>query len=177
MKNSSKSMLLLLALAFSLSACKPDPTPATRHYGYTVADYPIRGNDLWAVAFVLGNETPVLPFQLATAPRIDKDGDVIASLKVSSGVDSGVAWVDNSDGTFNVSLRVANTKLICYASMDSKFSAPVKGQGLVIDGDNKANTGCAMGSTGGTLFGKAASLAKGMHVSNEMLIKSDFKRD
>ncbi len=177
MKNILKNVVLLAGLAFTFSACKPDSTPATRSYNYGVADYPIRGNDLWAVAFALGKETPVLPFQLGTAPRVDKDGDVIASLKVPSGVDSGIAWVDNTDATFNVSLRIGNTKLICYASMSNNFSAPVKGQGLVIDGDNKANTGCAMGSSGGTLLSKAASLTKGMHVSPQTLSKSDFKRE
>ncbi len=139
--------VLGLVLVGTLTACPPPPPPAasaTPRYG--VADFPMKNGETWGVVFQVGDQKPAVSFQLASNPAIDKDGDVAATLKVAgSAASGGLAFIDNTDGTFNVGVKISSFTLFCYAGVKNNWNNTVKGSGIITDGKNPAEISCAMG--------------------------------
>ncbi len=135
--------VLALVLAVVFTSC---PGRNSRsEAAYQIGDFPMRGNEVWGALWKAGSLEVPIAFQAKANPYIDKDGDVITGLNVSgSGAQSGVAYIDNTEGDFVVAIKTSSLTYLCYAPMGSNWNGVV-GTGVVSDGSDRAKLNCAFG--------------------------------
>ena len=159
--------ILALVLAVTFTSC---PGRSSRSApAYQVGDFPMRGNEVWGVLWKAGNLETAVAFQAKANPYIDKDGDVITGLNVSgSGAQSGVAYIDNTEGDFVVAIKTSSLTYLCYAPMGSNWNG-VAGTGIVSDGSDRAKLNCAFGRSSSASAHKWKSADLSTKISKNLL--------
>ena len=137
--------ILALFVGASLVAC--GGSSGRTATAYKPGDFPMRSSETWSALWLLDKQEVGVVFQLKSTPAIDSDGDVSASLNVSgSGAEAGVGYIDNSDGTFVVTIKIKTLRFTCYAPLGSNWGAAVVGKGVVsVNSNNPTALPCAMG--------------------------------
>ncbi len=131
---------LALVFVILLASCSPSFFGGS----YEISDFPMRPNELWSVAFRIGANRMETGFSLKYTPFVDRDGDVVAELIVSSKLSKGLAYIDNADGTFVLRFVGNGLVWVCRAPMGSDWEV-VGGEGYVSDGRNEVEGQCAFG--------------------------------